>query len=295
MFRRTDVQDRMPRFIETIEAFDEARREGGFEGVSDAIVQYAGNMTPVGLDTHGSVVLPRNYNPTEGPAVLALHPHEQERTIRLKSNKAERRAASSILAQAGIISSIGADLLDHEAKFADFDAMVKHTDTTVTSPGDGGAEIQERFYIPRLLVIGKAAVEKPVDLGEVLAHELDHWDFFMNVAGTLPQHLRTDDFDQLTTIAEKRGYGVSFKIAQNLGHFAALGDIDTFLAPYATMTVDQAVDVRNDIKARRLEAGVQRLVTTPLVVRAIGHSLGHSDMTATPEEVQAFRALSLIR
>lgn len=116
-----------------------------------------------------------------------------------------RRTANAIIRKAGIDVKVGADTLATDAELADFDALVQHTSITATPHEDGAPAVRERFLIPRLLIIGDKKRDGVVNLGETLAHELDHWDFFLNTAARLLQELRTDpSLFQLKVISEKR-------------------------------------------------------------------------------------------
>lgn len=60
------------------------------------------------------------------------------------------------------------------------------------------------------------------------------------------------------------------------------------------MTPEEAPAIRDEIKARRIVAGVHQLVTNPLILQAAERFLGDPDTLVTPEEARTYQALKLV-
>jgi hypothetical protein len=213
----SDVQTRLPRFEGIMGAVDEARSQGAYQQVAADVLRLMDKAQSIGLSDTGELVLPEGYDPTTGPAVLALHTDEQFRPIGLPGdNLSEKRLAQAIAAQSGTECTNMCHLADVETA-RHGPAMVIVSGLPVVA-ADGSNEAYE-VEVPRVIVLG-GEEELPNDVAiSALPHELDHWEYYLNNAGRLQSRYGRYSPSETSTITEKRAYRTSYYVETATGAY----------------------------------------------------------------------------
>lgn len=174
---------------------------------------------PVGVDADGTLILPPSYSPKNGPPVLMLHPDEEGRTITLPTNPVDISNVERISAQSGTpVTAVPPHLLVSKSVALRMAHGVILSTPLRLTPGSGDPPFD--IMVPRLMAI-QTPLGRNILSGETLAHEADHWNFFMNTAGTLQNNpSRRYDVAELHAIAEKRAYTITRQVRANVGHEA---------------------------------------------------------------------------
>jgi len=284
-----------------MDAVNTLEKKGGLEGVPGYVTKYLRGAVPVGLDNEGIVVLPDDYAPENGPPVLMLRSQEVYRNFGLRGSDSEIETAYAIAFQARVKpANIDKEILnrplDLDSK-VDFPAGVRSSKMVSPALRRSGRPSSHRynFMIPRLLTVSSEERIAPDRLGEVMAHEADHWDFYLNEAG----HLQRDPKRQLSreemvAIAEKRGYATSRKIKENLGHYARLG-YDDPIERFASIIHKR--HPRNPTDILRLSSEYTKDSTdnvAALAVFAITTAFGKKGKLVTKKELEAYKLLGIV-
>jgi len=303
MVKRSDVNERLPRFHEAVDAVRTLEKKGGLEGVPEYVTRYLDGAEPVGLDETGTVVLPEDYAPENGPPALMLLPHEKgQRNFGLSGSDAEVETARAIALQAGVRpASIDKKILDQRWDMnskSDVAAAVaiRSLVTPVLRRSGRSSGRAYNFWVPRLLVVDSQEGATPDRLGEIMAHEADHWDFYLNEAGHLQRNPKRQlRGDEMAAIAEKRGYATSLKVRENLGHYTRFGH-DNPLERFASIIQERRP--RNPTDIVRLLSEYTKDPTEDIValgVFAITTAFGERGKLLTKKELEVYKLLGVVK
>jgi hypothetical protein len=291
MFRNPDLKQRLPRFRELQASLKDTARQGGFEDISQAIVDYASAAEPAWTTSDGSVVLPRGYAPENGPAVLMVQPHEADRDFYLRGTRRLAETASRVAALSGQSVSVRPEDVDGPVPSDNSMAWVNCRVFDVV-PDSGEAEYS--VFVPRVMVVG--AEPDSQMLGPIIVHEADHWDFYLNRMPQL-QRQADDAIDRLhiVALAEKRAYHTTYQIERNLGHLAGLDSIELISDAYAHIAPLEAGIIYDDLRERREAASHKNLnFTEALALVAVTQLFGKPGELITADEITAMDALELL-
>jgi hypothetical protein len=226
---RSDINNRLPRFHEIQKSIKELKNKGGLEGVSESVQDYLDGAESVGLDNNRVVVYSDSYHPQNGPAVLTFGSDERPSFKLVGVNEAEVGEIERIYDESGLpIRYSGENVLSQVDMSERVNATVASSLHAYDRPYHYRLlrKTPHGFALPRVLALkGDRQIEGDT-LGSTMAHEADHWDFYLNEVAKLqhdPKNRYT--FEELRAIAEKRGYATTMKISKNLGH-AAHASID---------------------------------------------------------------------
>jgi hypothetical protein len=299
MNRRSDVNDRFPRFKEAWTSVEDTKKRDGFLDISPRIPEYLEGAIPVGLDESGTVVLPDSYRPEDGPPVLMLQPGEENRPYSLKGTEAEVRTAEAIALQSGSTHKVDKHILDGDTNAnAHFDAHIVSSSIILPYPQRRLPLKDSRppfeLHVPRLLVVSNNKDVDDSQLGTHLAHETDHWDFYLNEAGRL-QHFPNKSLSplELRALGEKRAYDTSYRVNHTLGFLALYGDFAASIAltkPTSLEKFDRAIWTHAD----NLGLAPHDPIPTELAVKAITAVFGKKDVPLTKQEFEAYKKYRFI-
>lgn len=291
----TDVNSRLPRFRQALDSIADIERRGGFDGVAPQVVEYLKASEPVGLGDYRQVQLPDEHDPQTTPAVLMLHPHEYDYRVMHRESERERQAADAIISQAGDRTPLLPGMLSMASRLpAAFAAGVLITPVPVIPENRG--RMPFAVSVPRVMVVKGEDMVSAANLGLVMAHEADHWDFCLNNAGALQnpaQHPPYTPLQRLAT-AEKRAYSqTSWRIEANLGYQALQPeDLAAAHAGIATAEAHRLLE----IDKRTVSLFPDRHISLSLAVAAASLLFGRSGETvASPQETHAFLMMGVIQ
>jgi hypothetical protein len=291
MFRRSDVNQRLPRYKELITSFGAMAKQGGLEGVPEYVTRQVERAQPVGLNSKGRVVFPFNYRAENGPAVLVQLPNETPLKCVVPASRNLQRSARTIIAKSGISDAPPADFFAERLVQQQGEGWVAVEEFTVQPPQE-----QRKPYVlglPRLMCITQQVPERL--LGPALAHEADHWDFYMNALPAIqaanPEQPYTDR--HVDVIAEKRAYAVSRSIERNLGRYANLQSVSQTAELLRGIEPQEAHLIT--VHAHEQRAGEEvNDYNTPFAIGVAACLFGDENRLATDQEVTAFKAIGAI-
>jgi len=284
--------------------FNELQREarqadtlGHFEGLPFDISHYIDGMQPAHVNIAGSLVLPADYDPLDGPPTLMLLPGETK-TIKFKPwTQAEKRAVGYIAAQAGIMN----------LTIDGFDSTFKRT---LATKDQGGGVVCNAFSpesssfsykkyplsMPRLMTISAEHADLPSERVRTLAHELDHWDMGLHSeAGIHKAAINYPDHSWLQAYAEKRGYRTSYMIDCNTGAQTVTSTIEELAEPYKRFYPSAIKNIRDALISRQQRAGAQHADTMAPVVLVAEHLYQDPKVAVTSNELDALMLLGVVR
>jgi hypothetical protein len=207
MIGQSDVNTRLPRYNQAMMLLGSYKRQ--YEDVVPGqITNYLEQSVPVGMDEHGMVVFPDDYNPEDGPAILMLQ-HAGETHIRAEGTDRLAKCARTTLGIAGVSRPIDSSELDIDYEMHPTHQMaVIGQEVLWHSDKDDPATLPHSSLVPALIV---ARPRPPYVQWREFLHEGDHWDFFLNKAPELQQKFpdRTPHY-VMRTITEKRAYRTAY-------------------------------------------------------------------------------------
>lgn len=293
MFHRSDVNSRVPRFKEIIASFNTAVQQGGLDGVPDHVFEQVAEARPVGLNRRGEIVFPRHYQAEDGPAVLVQLPAEVKTDYTLPVTRRLGRTVTSLLAKANAEGPVSQVMFNEEIlRWGTSKAWVG-AERLMVKP-----DVRNRkpftLGIPRILCISQS-VDAHL-LGPAIAHEADHWDFFMNSLPALQDanHVQPYTGDHLTAVTEKRAYDVSYHIEQNLGRYAGLETIAA-AERFQGIEPDKASEIADYAYVMRKRRGDEHVnFNIPFAAQVVTMLFGNEERLATDDEVTAMRSIGAI-
>lgn len=286
MFRhRSDINNRLPLFRDTMSAFNEMTANGVFDGIDQNVLDYVKAAEPVGVNRSGRIVLPDSYQPENGPPVLLLQPGEKERVFKMKGTPVEAAMTESIASQSRVRVTIDPSLLNHQTSpLGDFGAAINTQQITITRTGQEQNPYQ--LCIPRIMLVSPDIPRE--SLPPILVHETDHWNFYLNTAGRLQSNpARHYSRPELASITEKSAYAITHRMAVNLGTCATSLSVADIAHKYSGMSPE--------LTGKALDAAcIREEICHPLAVQAMTEMFGLEGQLITSEEVTAFLAAGIV-
>lgn len=295
----SDVADRLPEFEEIRVAVKDLVSQGALEGVSEEVKYYLDRMVPVGVNEQGEVVRPEGYRPEEMLPVLVVKPGEAVNEYKLPGLTEEAETAERMIKSTGTLVSMTPQVLDRPVGGNLSTSNPAHTrySELLIAPRDA-PDKPYPVYLPRLMVISSAILAEDKKL--VLAHEADHWDFFIRIAPTLGnENGERYSGAQLQTLAEKCAYETQYAVAEKLGHYDSVESVEELAEPFKIADIppeyaDYAAAMPRSLQRHLLFSNVPEVSRMPFIVKAITYTYGRPDKLITDEEVIAFRNIGIL-
>lgn len=291
---RSDINNRIQRFDEIRQAVGGIKEKGGLESVSESIHGYLAGAVPVGLDSKGTVVYPDSYDPQAGPAVLALKPGERA--------KFDLRDANELEA-AEIARLYDSSSHDNRGDSPSFYTRNEDTLTHINVPIGPDAAVQlityqrqsenaSVFAMPRVLVVRDNKKVKGDDLGTLMAHEADHWDFYLNRAAKIQRDSKDGyTIKELVAIGEKEAFTTSRKVNEGIARSAAHTSLDQLHQRIKDKKPDSYRTTMRLLREYCRASGLKGELPMDIAVFAISTALGSKDVCLTPIEHKALQRL----
>jgi hypothetical protein len=286
----SDVNQRLPQFHEVQAAIDAGVNSGVYEGLPENITTYLNNAQPVGLDEHGTLILPPDYDPMKGPAILVLKPGESGYAI--KGNDSLVAALHTLVERSGATLEGYEDEMSGQAPATRADIFVTRYTVNV-SPDSGGPAYP--IAVPVVIGIRPHNLANPESLATSMAHEADHWDFVLNEVPTLQRNNRQQPYldVELAGALESRAYDTSYMTEVNKGTYDA-AKLDSVLqsfqgAPYSEL--DAALRTVSQEFGYPPPYNQLSYVLTATVIRKL---YGHPDEPITADELAGYQRFGLL-
>lgn len=287
LWNRSDVNKRLPVYTEIVDAVNMARVLGAYDDISPAIGDLFDAAEPVGLNWRRNIVWPQPYLPDLHPPILAALPKERNRRYVYRWSADMRQATDVLLERIGIEAPAPTRAPRSKG------SLSRSHVTYVTATIDGKGSAVE-CYLPRAIILSKTLGSLALMPAEV-AHELDHWDFFLNRAPMIAKELnRPVPAEEMVVMSEKRAYKTTYAVEQRLGLHAGMPTIEQFAEQCGQWTPGEASGVVDVFTAATKQAGITANLSASLSALALSHIFGTVDsLYVTAAEVAAYRAAQL--
>lgn len=280
------MHERRPAF-EAMQAYaQQAIDNGDLAGVNPHVLERMHSMFPVGRRWDGTIDVPADNDPFTSVPVLVLNEHE---AIAYRPEQLRQNARTQLRQRYGITFGQG-PVLDEDARMAwtgvvaesvlDIDA---HTNNTTLA------------RIPLLMVIENVSQYNAQFFANIQAHGADHWDFCRSGRALLQRSLRGTN-DVYNILTERRAYGTSHTIHQNIGDYEALGMTPQELAasPFAGRPQEYALQIAATL-ARAAMQRHQPYAMSAIIARAITLKYADPETGAvTANEIAGYGAVRLV-
>lgn len=285
----SDVNERLPRFREAATSINFLKVSGALEDVADSVVDYLDAMEPVGLDDQGQLVIPSDMDPVETPPVLMMLPGEGGLRVRFPGGDVARGAINRAIRATGVRISEAAEIRDRDVKLHNASGYISLQALMLTPPNDQGPHVG---FAPDMIVMG--AGYPSYMLGSYMAHELDHWDFLTHDEYLAMQEKRRLSIAELITISEKRAYGTSYKIEDNLYTYdKPQYSLDNLARHYEGIMPQNGNLILNGLRV--VDADKRHGVApAALAAKVFERLYGSPDELVTADEVTAFKSAGLV-
>lgn len=288
LFRRgSDLAERRPLFDAAVACLEAHANSGAFEGVNPKILDLMDGMIPIGLDRKNRVVLPDSYDPEKGPPVLILR--DREYPV-IPFSKDFLKSLRVVECNAAI------DELKFKSKILKKSRAVSENPCVMLTTLLVSSQSNTPVTLPKLISLPSEDTDSRT-LPVTIAHELDHWDYWLHEA-TFHYGLNKEPkfLMELVTRAERRAYKTSYQVEKNLGYHALMPSVEVFASRYRHMEPAEAGPrSRIDFTRDRLASDSPFGLPFSLAALALSHLYGLKDTSdVSYEEITAYEAAGLI-
>lgn len=271
----TDINNRYPDFKDMMREVRRGTAAGVLDVIDYDLAEVMNNAVPVGLDINSQVVLPEDYDPLHGPAVLMLQADDEE----FRYGDAFVQVADTADLDAACIEPTCGDYRVKDVNDS-FGYLVVED---VGYESDDG--ISMASVLPIVLVLDMRN-SSPQVLFDVMAHETDHFDMLRGYS------LPAADYKpfELNCNLEKRGHGVNFDINYNRPGGLSMGRS-------VMKIVERTARLPYNLALQQLDYEVGNLPKNTgwaILLKAVDRLYGDGTIQTTPEEQSIYSGLEVI-
>ena len=283
--RRTDLSERNDLFYDFV-SYSRYRINNcvDSDAINPSIKHLLDGAFPVGLDEDGEIVLPRSYDPREGPPVLMLRRGERAEIL---WSEGMEKAVGLVASKANVEPT----WLSNFKPFYTVDlpavALWRINGTDKDNP-------DTPLLIPLCVTI-PCTDDAPQRVPSVAAHELDHWNFVLDeLPGLALRHTKLSP-SQVLTQTERRAYETSYLVEQSLGLLGGMPNANMLADMYQGIRPEHAYKIANTVANEADRRGVLNNIAASLAAVTMTKIFSRREAVVTADEVTAYRSAGYVR
>lgn len=293
MFRPTsDLSERLPLYHQVIQDTQRAVDDGVAEGVDPAIFERLAGVFPVGVQSDGSLEVPRGYNPSVHMPLLVLAPTEARDII----VQPYLQATFNHLAKRKVMKVHLNEVPPPSIDISYIAEGLGVSNVIDSSRINNLSERSNNLWVLPGLAIVRLDQEQPDNNALALVHEGSHWEYMCRIGRIVIEGDVKQTLKKFAVAAERPAYGSTYRMEHNMGRYKHLllpEDILTF-----TRDDDDPADFgRHASNMKYIDGSVGINQRIPRAILAAAFTLRYADPVTggvTDDEVAAYAGGGLV-